>query len=255
MVSLSAAHRPSWLAMHTPGPRLLQSVSLAQTPQVLLLPHTGVLSGQSLFTTHCTQAPLAIAQTGEVGVSMLQSVGPGAFTQDTHVPVSEQNGFVDVLQSLSTPHSRQAPLAPHTACLPLVRVAHAVAVGEGSLAVHDSQAPALQKGFPAVVQSLSARHSTHVPPSASHMGAPDVIHALVLPLHPTQTCASPQNDFALSVHDVSSPKHSTQVWVSVSQAGVGLKQSLLPTHGTHTFLTRSQAGVPIMPAQSVVASQ
>ena len=57
--------------MHTPGPRLAQSLSAAQAPQVFDDEQTGLPSGQSPLLTHSTQAPL-VAQTGLPDASVMQ---------------------------------------------------------------------------------------------------------------------------------------------------------------------------------------
>jgi len=160
MVSLFEAQRPSRWDMHTPGPRLVQSLSPVQAPQVFADEQTGFAFGQSVLTAHSTQAPLG-PQLGLLGTSVEHMADEACPTpHPTQVPAPEQNGVVDDdEQSASLPHSTQAPLAPQTGFAPF----RAMQAPWPAWLQGTQVFCAPQKGAVGSLQSLLVSHATQAP--------------------------------------------------------------------------------------------
>lgn len=189
--------------MQTPGPRLAQSLSAVQMPQLFELEQTGFASGQSLLATHSTQAPLLVEQTGLVGVRVMQLWDEGADMHPTQTPAFEQNGAVADPQSVFARHVTQAPLAPQNGVAAFTPAQ--VDVPDGWLhGTHVFCAP--QKGVESW-QSLSVSHATQAPLVAQTGFPPSrALHALES-AHPVHTFLL-QKDFS-AVLQSPSPRHST----------------------------------------------
>ncbi len=173
--------------------------------------HTGAVLAQSALATHWTQAPVG----AQIGIAVLFAahapIPTGAMAQGTHAPAAPQNGFVVVWQSLSAPHSTQAPVDAQTGRAALLAAHAAPPMGAMAQGTHAPAVP--QNGFVTVWQSVSAPHSTQAPidPQAGR-AALFTAHAPVpagAMAQGTHAPAVEQNGLVAVWQSVSAP-HSTQ---------------------------------------------
>lgn len=224
-------------------------------PQVLVVRlHTPLAPVHCALDVHCTHSWVASLQTGSPGVHAVRFVpggGPAPSLHSTQKPPAHAG--VSAFGHART--AGGAPAVPLSALQPAHVFVAVLQIGFGPLATqlplvtHSTHVfvALLQTGV-APVQSFvfPELHWTHAPVAMLHAGAPAVGHGLVLapplsPSHFTQAPPLEHTGFVAVVHCVKS-RHSTHVFVVVSQKGVAPPQVVLSVQATQRpFLQRGVA--------------